>query len=135
MKSGLSLFARSLAVGGLLATLCACGQKSASAGGGEESSGADPAFAIADQDEWDQLAEAGKTSYDTACGDCHPDGESDLGPALKDNPISSRKMVRQIREGSGQMKPVGEDELPEEEMRGLLVYLATLNAVSDVKGP
>ncbi|MET0342071.1 MAG: cytochrome c [Polyangiales bacterium] len=135
MKTGLSLFAKTLAVCGLMAAMCACGKKSESASEGAESAGGDPSFVIEDQGEWDQLAEAGKTSFDTACGDCHPDGESDLGPALKDNPISSKKMVVQIREGSGQMKPIGEDDLPEEEMKGLLVYLATLNAVSDVKGP
>jgi mono/diheme cytochrome c family protein len=136
MKTGSSLFTKSLATGLLVAAVCACGpEKSQSSGGGAESAGGEPSIVISDQAEWDELAEAGKTSFDTACGDCHPGGEKDLGPELKGEKIASSKMVTQIREGSGQMKPIGEDKLPEAEMKGLLVYLATLNAVGDVKGP
>ena len=44
---------------------------------------------------------SGKTSFDIACGSCHPGGEADLGPALKGNPHSVANMTTQIREGSG----------------------------------
>jgi hypothetical protein len=33
------------------------------------------------------------------------------------------------------MKPIGVDKLPQSEEKALLVYLATLGAVGDVKGP
>jgi hypothetical protein len=33
------------------------------------------------------------------------------------------------------MRPIDESKLPAAEMRGLMVYLATLNAVSGVRGP
>jgi mono/diheme cytochrome c family protein len=135
MKTGLSLMTKLLAVGALV-VVSACGpEKSESSRGGAASAGGEPSIVINDQAEWDQLAEAGKTSFDSACGDCHPGGESDLGPALKGHKEPVAQMVKQIREGSGQMKPIGEDKLPEAEMKGLLVYLSTIDAVGDVKGP
>ena len=132
MKTGWTWITTSLAVGSL--ALCACG-KGETSEGGAAASGGEPALVIADQAEWESLSTAGKTSFDTACGSCHPGGEADLGPALKGHQESSAKMTKQIREGSGRMAPIGEDKLPESEMKGLLVYLSTLGAVGDVQGP
>ena len=135
MKTGWSLMTKLLATGVLVA-VGACGpEKSESSKGGAASAGGEPSIVITDQAEWDELAAAGKTSFDSACGDCHPGGEADLGPALKGEKAPVAQMVKQIREGSGQMKPIGEDKLAEAEMKGLLVYLASIDAVADVKGP
>ena len=133
MKSGLTWITTLLAAGAML--LGACGKGGSSSEGGDEASGGEPAIVITSQAEWDSLAEAGKESYDNACGTCHPGGEADLGPALKGHMEPSAKMKRQIRKGSGRMAPIGTDKLPESEMKGLLVYLATIEAVGDVKGP
>jgi mono/diheme cytochrome c family protein len=133
MKMRCTLITTTLAVGALM--LGACGKGASTSEGGGAGSGGEPAVVIADQAEWDSLASAGKTSYDRACGTCHPGGEADLGPALKGHEESAAKMTKQIREGSGKMAPIGEDKLPESEMKGLLVYLATIDAVGDVKGP
>lgn len=130
---GCTWITTALAAGALL--LAACGGKGETAEGGGAASGGEPAIVITDQAEWDTLASAGKESYDRACGTCHPGGEADLGPALKGENTPTATMTRQIREGSGKMAPIGEDKLPESEMKGLLVYLATIDAVSDVKGP
>ncbi len=113
----------------------ACGGGSTEASGAAPASGGEPALVITDAAEWESLSATGKTSYDRACGTCHPGGEADLGPALKGEMSSMADMTRQIREGSGRMKPIDETKLPEEEMRGLMVYLATIGAVGDVKGP
>jgi mono/diheme cytochrome c family protein len=127
-----------LASASLALALAACG----GGGGGETSSegaaataGGEPAIVITDQTEWDSLASAGKSTFDVACGACHPGGEADLGPALKGHMVTTANMTKQIREGSGRMKPIDEAHLPEDQMRGLMVYLATLGAVGDVKGP
>jgi mono/diheme cytochrome c family protein len=121
---------------GTAAVATACGgDKSTTPESGAASSGGEPALVISDQAEWDSLAASGKTSFDTACGSCHPGGEADLGPKLKGHQESTADMMKQIRQGSGRMKPVGTDHLPESEEKGLLVYLATLGAVGDVKGP
>jgi mono/diheme cytochrome c family protein len=134
MKSGWTWIAMSLAAGAI--AVSACGpEKSASSEGGEAASGGEPALVISDQAEWDSLLAQGTESYEAACGTCHPGGEADLGPALKGENKSSAKMTSQIRKGSGRMAPIGEDKLPEAEMKGVLVYLASLKAVGDIKGP
>ena len=131
----LTLVTTALAASALL-SLAACGpEKPTSAEGAAGSAGGEPSLVITDKAEWDTLAAAGKTSFDTTCGDCHPGGDADLGPKLKGHMEPSANMIKQIREGSGRMKPIGEDKLPESEMKGLLVYLSTLDAVGDVKGP
>jgi mono/diheme cytochrome c family protein len=114
--------------------LTGCGGAASSAAGAE-SSGGEPALVISDPSEWQALAAAGKDTFDVACGACHPGGDADLGPGLKRRRTPVAVMTKQIREGSGRMKPIGEDKLPESEMRGLMVYLATLDAVGDVQGP
>jgi mono/diheme cytochrome c family protein len=134
MKMSCTWITTALTAGALLLTACGKGGSETSEGGGA-ASGGEPAIVITDQAEWDTLASAGKESYDRACGTCHPGGEADLGPALKGEETAAAKMTKQIREGSGKMAPIGEDKLPEAEMKGLLVYLASIDAVGDVKGP
>jgi mono/diheme cytochrome c family protein len=134
MKNGFTWLMAALLGTAAVATACG-GEKTTPEGGGAASSGGEPTLVISDQAEWDSLASSGKTSFDTACGACHPGGEADLGPKLKGHQESTADMMKQIRQGSGRMKPVGTDRLPETEEKGLLVYLATLGAVSDVKGP
>jgi len=134
MKMGFTWITTTLAASALLLTACGKGGGETSEGGGA-ASGGEPALVISDKAEWDSLAAAGQTSYDRACGSCHPGGDADLGPALKGHKESSATMTKQIRKGSGRMAPIGEDKLPESEMKGLLVYLATLDAVGDVQGP
>lgn len=102
---------------------------------GAASAGGEPAIVITDQAEWDSLATQGQASFDDACGSCHPGGDADLGPAIKGHMESVAEMTMQIREGSGRMKPIGPDELPEDQMKGLMVYLATIDAVGNVQGP
>jgi mono/diheme cytochrome c family protein len=94
-----------------------------------------PTLVVTDPGEWQSLTTSGKDTFDVSCGSCHPGGDADLGPALKGHAVPMDEMVRQIREGSGRMKPIDEKLLPEGQMRGLMVYLATLEAVSGVKGP
>ena len=134
MKNGLTWFGAALLGTAVAAGACG-GEKTTPEGGGSASSGGEPALVISDQAEWDSLLASGKGSFDTACGACHPGGEADLGPKLKGHQESTADMMRQIRQGSGRMKPIGTDKLPESDEKGLLVYLASLGAVGDVKGP
>jgi mono/diheme cytochrome c family protein len=71
----------------------------------------------------------GKEVFDTSCGDCHPGGESDVGPSLIENPHTPPRIRQQIREGSGKMKPFSEKRLSNEDMESVLAYLASINAV------
>jgi len=115
--------------------LTACGGGAAEAAGGAPASGGEPAIVITDAAEWEALSTSGKVSFDRACGTCHPGGEADLGPAINKEALTMASMTTQIREGSGRMRPIDASKLPDEEMRGIMVYMATLGAVSDVKGP
>jgi mono/diheme cytochrome c family protein len=134
MKNGLTWLATGMLTVAVASYACG-GDKTTAPQEGAASAGGEPALVITDQAEWDSLAASGKTSFDTACGACHPGGEADLGPVLKGKNKTTALMTQQIREGSGKMKPVGPDRLPEEEMKGLMVYLASIDAVGDVKGP
>jgi mono/diheme cytochrome c family protein len=134
MFTGWKWFAATL-VGGAL-VLGACGsKKSESEEGAQATSGGEPEIVVADQAEWSQLVASGQATFDNSCGSCHPGGEADLGPKLKDHAEPIAKMRKQIRKGSGRMAPIGEDRLPESDMKGLLVYLASIDAVEGVKRP
>ncbi|MCB9708161.1 MAG: cytochrome c [Myxococcales bacterium] len=85
--------------------------------------------------EWKALVRRGQRRFDRACGNCHPDGEEDLGPSIIDIRWTTAKMVKQIRKGSGKMKPISTKRLPEDEMEPLMAYLATIQAVKDVAKP
>lgn len=135
MKNGLTWTLTTALLTTAVASYACGGAKTSAPQEGAASSGGEPALVITDQAEWDTLATQGKTSFDTACGACHPGGDADLGPKLRGDMEASAEMTRQIREGSGRMKPVGTDRLPEDQMKGLLVYLASIQAVGDVKGP
>jgi mono/diheme cytochrome c family protein len=124
-----------LAAVGATSLAAACGGGSSTAEGGAAASGGEPALVITDQAEWDTLSTSGKESFDRACGTCHPGGDADLGPAIKGHSLTMADMTKQIREGSGRMQPVDETKLPEAELKGVMVYLATIAAVGDVKGP
>jgi cytochrome c5 len=71
----------------------------------------------------------GKELFGTFCDDCHPNGESDVGPSLIETPHTPARIRQQIREGSGKMPPFTEKKLSNDDVEALLAYLATINAV------
>lgn len=73
--------------------------------------------------------DGGKELFDTHCGDCHPDGEEDVGPSLIDHAHSPAAFRQQIREGSGRMRPFSEKRLSDDDLEAVLAYLATLGAL------
>lgn len=73
--------------------------------------------------------EHGKEMFDALCGDCHPDGGEDVGPSLVADPHTPPQIRKQIREGSGKMKPFSEKRLGPDDMEAVLAYLASINAV------
>lgn len=116
------LLMTSLALG-LAACAGGSGGESAS---GEATSGGESEYAgpIASTD-----VEGGKTAFESFCGDCHPDGGSDVGPSLIESPHTPAELRQQIREGSGKMRPFAEARLSNEEMESILAWLASVNAV------
>lgn len=71
---------------------------------------------------------AGQEVFSTYCDDCHPDGEEDVGPSLIAAPHSPAQVRKQVREGSGKMRPFGEDRISADDLENLLAYLKSINA-------
>ena len=114
----------------MTAMLAACGSSSGGAeepGSEEATSGGDLgpyAGAIASTD-----VDRGKEVFDMMCGDCHPDGEGDVGPSLVAEPHSPARLRQQIREGGSRMRPFSEARLNADDMEAVLAYLASIHAV------
>lgn len=107
-----------------------CGGSSGGAAepaGDEATSGGDVAQyegAIAATD-----ADRGKELFDSRCGDCHPNGEEDVGPSLVAEPHTPARIRQQIREGSGKMRPFPEERLSQADVESILAFLASIHAV------
>ena len=84
---------------------------------------------------WRQSVGRGRSVFRQACDTCHPNGEDDLGPTLRRIRWTTRAMRRQIRQGSGRMRPIPESQLPERYMDDLMAYLSTFGAVVGVERP
>ena len=106
--------------------LAACGGAGGEQAGGEASSGGESEYAgpIASTD-----VAHGKEVFDSFCGDCHPDGGSDVGPSLLESPHTPAELRQQIREGSGKMRPFSEARLKQDDLEAILAWLASVNAV------
>ena len=112
--------------------LALCGALVACGGGAEEpssegsSGGEDAAYAgpIASTD-----VARGKEVFVANCDDCHPDGDEDVGPSLIADPHTPADLRKQVREGSGKMRPFPEKRVSNEDLEALLAYLASINAV------
>jgi mono/diheme cytochrome c family protein len=115
-------------VGALAAlALLGCGGGAEAPSGAETSSGAELAQyegPIASAD-----AERGREIFAAHCDDCHPDGGEDVGPSLTADAHSPAQIRKQIREGSGRMKPFPEKRLSDDDLEHILAYLASINAV------
>lgn len=73
--------------------------------------------------------ERGKEIFDARCGDCHPNGEEDVGPSLVAEPHTPARIRQQIREGARRMRPFSEKRLSAVDMEAVLAYLASIHAV------
>jgi mono/diheme cytochrome c family protein len=119
-------YAISLAILTLGSVACGGSSKGGEEASSEATSGgeAEYAGAIASTD-----VAHGKETFDSFCGDCHPDGGGDVGPSLIAAPHTPAKLRKQIREGGGKMRPFSEQRLGKDDMEAVLAYLASLNAV------
>jgi len=119
-----------LAAGLVLAFGCGGGGSEGPSGeagessGGEAANPADYEGAITSTE-----VDRGKELFITHCDDCHPGGEEDVGPSLIANPHSPAAIRKQVREGSGRMRPFSEKRVSKEDLEALLAYLASINAV------
>jgi len=72
---------------------------------------------------------AGHEVFDRNCGSCHPGGEADLGPSLMALGWDHARMISQIREGSGRMRPISAGRMSDEQLASLMDFLQVLGSV------
>ena len=112
------------ALAGLMLSACGGSQESNAA---EASTGAELAQyegPIASTD-----VERGKELFSAHCDDCHPGGEEDVGPSLIADPHPPGYIRKQIRAGSGKLRPFPEKRLSDQDMETILAWMASVNAV------
>lgn len=71
----------------------------------------------------------GRPQFNRACGRCHPNGEEDTGPAIRNKNKSVEEMTKIIRQGSGKMRAIGANKLSDADLAKVMNYLRTLRAV------
>jgi mono/diheme cytochrome c family protein len=68
----------------------------------------------------------GERVFDRNCSQCHPGGESGLGPALNNKPLPQFAMKIQVRNGVGAMPRFSSSEITDEQLSAVTAYLAWL---------
>jgi mono/diheme cytochrome c family protein len=68
----------------------------------------------------------GEEVFDRQCSQCHPGGESGLGPALNNKPLPRFAMKIQIRNGVGAMPRFSSNEITDEQVSAVTEYLVWL---------
>ena len=84
---------------------------------------------------WRNMVGAGRVVFDRVCGVCHPDGEEDLGPDIRNRRVPVERLRYIIRNGTGRMRPIPQRKLPDRYMDELMAYLTTLGTVRGVRRP
>ena len=68
----------------------------------------------------------GEQVFDRNCSQCHPGGESGLGPSLNDKPLPRFAMKIQVRNGVGAMPRFSSNEVTDEQLSAVTQYLVWL---------
>jgi mono/diheme cytochrome c family protein len=68
----------------------------------------------------------GQKVFMRECHQCHPGGESGLGPAINDKPLPGFMIRFQVRSGLGAMPAFSQNEISAKEMDDLLEFLKAL---------
>lgn len=71
-------------------------------------------------------AKQGQIVFMKDCHQCHPGGEAGLGPALNNKPLPGFMIRYQVRHGLGAMPTFSEQQIDDQELDHLLVYLKEL---------
>lgn len=69
----------------------------------------------------------GKAPYDRVCKVCHgTDGVGNAGPALVPFEMDVEEFLARVREGGGEMPPISENRVSDEEVKQIAAYLISL---------
>ena len=71
---------------------------------------------------------AGQVAFDRVCKVCHgPEGRGDAAPRLVPFTREYQELLGIVREGTGQMPPISERQLPDEDVVQIAAYLSGLD--------
>lgn len=73
----------------------------------------------------------GEVSFFRHCNECHPQGESGLGPSLNEKPLPEFLIKNQVRNPIAIMPPFSDEVLPPEELDDLVEYLKAIRRADD----
>ncbi len=65
----------------------------------------------------------GREHFMRLCNECHPGGESGVGPALNDKRLPAAAIRAQVRNGFGDMPAFDDSALADEELDDLIAFL------------
>lgn len=112
---------------GMVAGLSACGGGGAASPGSAETAGGD--LSLYEGPITSQDVELGMNKFVLFCDDCHPDGEAGDGPSLVADTHTPAQVRKQVREGSGKMRPFSAQRLNDADLEAVLAYLQSIHAV------
>jgi mono/diheme cytochrome c family protein len=68
----------------------------------------------------------GEQAFFRFCHQCHPGGDSGLGPALNNKPLPGAAIRLQVRTGVGNMPSINDDELSDRDLDAIVAYMKAL---------
>jgi len=71
----------------------------------------------------------GRPQFNRTCGRCHPNGEEDTGPDIRNKNKSVADMTKIIRSGTGKMRAIGPTKLSDADLAKVINFLRTIRAV------
>ena len=72
--------------------------------------------------------EKGQAAFNRVCKVCHgPEAQGDGGPRLVPFNLEFDQLLGIVREGTGQMPPISARELPDDDVKQIIVYLKSLS--------
>lgn len=72
-------------------------------------------------------------SFFRQCNECHPQGESGLGPSLNEKPLPDALIRQQVRRPLVLMPPFSDEVLPDSELEDLIEYLKAVRRADDAQ--
>ena len=69
----------------------------------------------------------GQAPYDRVCRVCHgPEGKGNAGPSLVPFSMEIDELIARVREGGGEMPPISENRVSDDEVKQIAAYLTSL---------
>lgn len=77
-----------------------------------------------------QTPPPGQAAFNRVCGRCHPNGDEDTGPAIRNRAITEARMREVIRTGTRRMRAIPATRLSDADLDAVIGYLRTMRAVA-----